>query len=266
MTEYERKIVAQFERQFRACETLLGWARRNRPAGPPTADHQGDLMLRTYARSSKTYSATLRLAALGYGEQACMLSRSLFEDMIVAHWVKRTPAAPLKVERHRLHAVEKRRQAAYKHDRQDELDSLPPPPSRTELKALRRDFEGVQHWTGRSLDRLVREVEREWEDPEDRRLLWQVFDLGHPMNNLLLHHSALGVAAGVEDSPEGRKYNLGPSIVGVHDALGTAFFSYVNTASLVANEDQGRELGELYREHIEAFIRVTIVDTGVSDV
>jgi integrase len=36
-----------------------------------------------------------------YGEQAGMLNRSLFEDMIVAHWLKRNPGSSAKLERHR---------------------------------------------------------------------------------------------------------------------------------------------------------------------
>ncbi|MGH3481427.1 MAG: DUF5677 domain-containing protein [Nocardioidaceae bacterium] len=42
---------------------------------------------RLLARSTKTYRAAVQLARHGYGEQAAMLNRSLFEGMAVAHWV-----------------------------------------------------------------------------------------------------------------------------------------------------------------------------------
>jgi hypothetical protein len=33
----------------------------------------------------------VRLAGFGYGEQAEMVNRSLYQDMLIAHWVKRPP-------------------------------------------------------------------------------------------------------------------------------------------------------------------------------
>jgi hypothetical protein len=43
-------------------------------------------------RSMKTYCAVLVLCESGFGEQAGMLCRSLFEDLLVTHWMKRTGA------------------------------------------------------------------------------------------------------------------------------------------------------------------------------
>jgi hypothetical protein len=85
------EIVAAFPEQFAAAEALRDFAKANRPEAPPTQDEAGVLILRTYTRSSKTYNASLRLALVGYGAQAGMLNRSLFEDMIVAHWIRRNP-------------------------------------------------------------------------------------------------------------------------------------------------------------------------------
>src|SRR5690349_11586631 len=46
-------------------------------------------------RSMKTYRAVLVLCDSGFGEQAGMLCRSLFEDLLVTHWMKRTGDAEL---------------------------------------------------------------------------------------------------------------------------------------------------------------------------
>ena len=41
----------------------------------------------TAGRSEKTYESVLHLAASNYGQQAAMLLRSMFEDVVVAHWL-----------------------------------------------------------------------------------------------------------------------------------------------------------------------------------
>lgn len=76
--------------RFDACEELARfvWSR------VPRRDYTGvvePLVAATFARTLKTYHATLRLAEAGYGEQACMLTRSMFEDLVVAFWVREHP-------------------------------------------------------------------------------------------------------------------------------------------------------------------------------
>ena len=85
------ELQARFQAQFSACASLYAFAGAHRPPGPPAPDTGGQLILWSYARASKTYQGSFRLAACGYGEQAGMLNRSLYEDMAIAHWVKRHP-------------------------------------------------------------------------------------------------------------------------------------------------------------------------------
>jgi hypothetical protein len=47
-----------------------------------------ELVLSTLARGRSTYETILELLASGRSLQAAMLSRSLFEDMVVAHWLE----------------------------------------------------------------------------------------------------------------------------------------------------------------------------------
>ena len=54
----------------------------------------------TFARSLKTFNAVLRLCDAGFGEQAAMLSRASFEDMVVAHWADEHPDEATRVDRH----------------------------------------------------------------------------------------------------------------------------------------------------------------------
>jgi hypothetical protein len=57
-----------------------------------------DMLLQTVlARSTRTYRAAMLLATEGMGEQTRMLGRSLFEDMVDAHWITgllSTPTSP----------------------------------------------------------------------------------------------------------------------------------------------------------------------------
>jgi hypothetical protein len=60
------------------------------------------LIVATYARGAKTYQGALRLAYIGYGAQSFMLGRSLYEDMLVGHWIKLNPEqAPRQLNDHR---------------------------------------------------------------------------------------------------------------------------------------------------------------------
>jgi len=54
-------------------------------------------------RAKKTYQAVLILCQRGLGDQALMLCRSLFEDMVDAHWVHANPDTAL--ERYTDHAT-----------------------------------------------------------------------------------------------------------------------------------------------------------------
>jgi hypothetical protein len=50
-------------------------------------DDFGALVFATIARSSRTFDGICRLLRAGLAVQAAMLCRTLFEDMIVGHWL-----------------------------------------------------------------------------------------------------------------------------------------------------------------------------------
>jgi hypothetical protein len=214
---------AQFPKHFAACEDLEAFAEANRPLEPPTRDDAGQTILATYGRSTKTFRAAVILAGQGYGVQAGMLNRSLFEDMIVAHWVRRTPSAAAKMQRHGQLLIERARDAAHRHGRQDVLEALPPPLPKTQRAAIAAEFAGGHHWTGKTVGELVNAVIDEWESPIDRRLLKQILDFDHAMNNMLLHHSGPGLLVGVIDRLGARTHLTGPSPRNVKESLAARF-------------------------------------------
>jgi hypothetical protein len=250
------RITAAFPAEFAACQALLDFAQANRPRSLESDDSQGDLILGTYARSSKTYTGLLRLAHVGYGEQAAMLGRSLLEDMLVAHWIRATPAAAALLERFRRYTVVRLREAAHKHKRDDYLAQLPNEETRGEREALKAEF-GGRHWTGLSTDDLVSAVEVEWGAGGDRVLLWQVYEFAIRNANHLVHHSHLGVVSTLDRRSGGtRSYNVGGSPKYIAEALLVAWFSYINTMDLVLTDEANRELDALYARGLRAFATV----------
>ena len=94
--QIRQQIAATFEHELLACTELEAFAvsaldpwqgraiHKSSADEPPGAD---EILALLYARATKTFKAGLLLAREGYGEQAAMLNRSLFEGMAVAHWV-----------------------------------------------------------------------------------------------------------------------------------------------------------------------------------
>jgi Family of unknown function (DUF5677) len=82
-------IKEKFRGKIDGCERLLAYAEGLLSDWPGRAvENVADgLLLALFARSFDTATAAVGLAADGYGAQASMLNRSLFEDMIDVHWV-----------------------------------------------------------------------------------------------------------------------------------------------------------------------------------
>jgi hypothetical protein len=260
------RITDELRREFEACQALLDFGLENRPSETPKGDAQADLVLATYARSSKTYQGLLRLAHVGYGDQALMLGRSLFEDMLIAHWIVKNTNAPGKLERYRRYTVVRLREAAHKYHRDDYLAQLPDTESRTQRDELKNEFAGSHNWTGFTLDALVSELEAEWGGEGDRKLLWETYAFSVGNANQVLHHSHLGVASTrVERTPVLTKFNIGGSPKFVRDALFVAFFSYVNTMSLVLDGEPSDALTLLCESHLMTFVTIAEAESGLGN-
>jgi hypothetical protein len=191
-----------------------------------------NLVIGTFARGTKTYRAALLLCDRGYGEQAAMLNRSLFEHMVVAWWMTLQPdddALLAKMQRHHDHARVMYERASEQHP---ELELEPgkdaDPLTDDYVAALDAEF-GVHggQWHGKRLDQLVREVEAAWEEPYGG-VLWKFFRFVNHWNNYILHHSAVGVSEGVRwtDPEEAPVLRLGPTRDWSAASLWAAFWCY----------------------------------------
>lgn len=246
------EIVSAFEPQFAACDALYEFAHSHRPSQSAASLPADRLIVATYARGSKTYQGALRLAYVGYGAQAFMLGRSLYEDMLVAHWIKLNPEqAPQQLNDHRRMTL-----AVY----QGELSRFgldapnEEPIDRAERDRLRQEF-GSGHWTKLNMDKLRRAVESEFPEQEGhRRLLVQVDALLHRHANLIVHHSFLSLGGAVANASEdGITYDVGVSTRFIPQALFIAFFSYIHLTSLVVHGNAQDELAQLWDNHRDAF-------------
>jgi hypothetical protein len=247
-----KEIVEQFRAEFAACDALYEFARDHRPHGPPSSDAAGHLILATYARGSKTYQGALRLAYLGYGAQSFMLGRSLYEDMLVAHWIKLNPDIALQ------QLLDHRRMilASYEGELQRFDLEVPDaePVGREELKRLRREF-GAGNWTKLTMDKLREKVEDDFpEAGGHRRLLKQVGMLLHRHANLIVHNSFLSLGGAVASGTAERfTFDVGASPAFIQRALFLAFFSYAHLTSLVLSGSDADELGRIWGAHRAAF-------------
>lgn len=241
---------------FAACEALLDIVLDNHPAGPPSKDTAGDVILRTYARSVKTFPAVLTLAGQGSGEHGLMLVRTLFEDMIIGHWVRRFPAvAEERFHEHRRVVVDRFRQTFATYFGDDEAAGFPEIPE-DEREALLASFKPQSMpWTGKYVREMLDDVKNEWSDPRDERLLWQAYGLVYGYANVMLHNNGVSLATMTNVVEGRRQWYLGPSYVHLRDALGGAFFTLGNTATLVFDEATLDALNQVFAEHLPTFVR-----------
>lgn len=214
--EIEAQVRAAYGPKLDGCErlhllvedALYSWA--GRAIDPESVD---PIILAEGARATKTFGGVLRLAAGGFGPQASMLDRSLFEGMAIAHWAQANPERAVELFK--------------KHGRHSELlwgdafEKADPAGPRTidagteeerqELGALFGKY-GTSLWTGhRSLRDLLPEIENQWVEEGPRQMLWWFFRVAHRDNNQILHSTALGLSAGVKRGAEEIGLDVGPS-------------------------------------------------------
>lgn len=221
----------------------------------------------TTARSYRTYLVVIHLCRCGYGLQAAMLNRTLFEDMVSAHWaVKHPKDAATQIAEHDAYMATLRAEGYAKH-------GIPKPPgenlpkyTRKQRQVLDRRYRhGGRGWTGKSLPSMIEDVESMWEEP-DRRLLHQMHDLVQRANNTLLHHSATSVSLGVtvsgDDDEHTVIFNVGPTRDFIRPALGFALWTFPNTFSLLLDGDSLAALNELGRKHAHLYSTTRVAEAG----
>jgi Family of unknown function (DUF5677)/SEC-C motif len=183
------------ERLLAYAESLLGdWPGRAVESVPD------GLILALFARSFDTATAAVRLAGDGYGAQASMLNRSLFEDMIDAHWVAtEEEAAERCYADHLKHGQMLLADAVARHpDLYAEVDL--PEFDADERLALDRKYGRFGHksWTEINLHDRVSAVEHHWGEDQGRGTLHFFHDIAHRENNQTLHVSSASLGKNLQ--------------------------------------------------------------------
>lgn len=219
------------------------------------------------ARSTKTFRGVTELCRSGYGEQAAMLNRSLFEGMAVAHWVHCNPAKAAErfVDGRRFDAhlaVQTAEQMGWENEIDEELRAG----ARLEGENLcdmekRFGRHGERLWTGhRNLFDLVMSDEHQW-DESRRKLLWEFLKIVHRDNNQLLHSTVEGLRRTLNRADaHGGQVWIGPSTVHVPLALWTAHWIYAQTLTLASERFEfpgDEELRQMIMRHQYNFVDLT---------
>jgi hypothetical protein len=142
---------------------MLAWVQRNEPSLRRAAD--APVLGVTFARTRATFAAAVLLTRDGYGPQAAMLARSIFEDLVLSFWMTWC-ARPQWVEarlqaqrRHRQMLEEPRPEDAALNDERELYDAL-------------FGVYGQASWWSRSVTEVdgARPGERRWRVSERRQL------------------------------------------------------------------------------------------------
>lgn len=233
----------------------------------------GGLLRATFARATKTFAAAVMLTGAGYGPQAAMLARSLFEDAIVSYWAVWIADPDWVVRRIEDHANHMR---LLTEDTAEEYadvfgeialpDDLPRGSERDRLLALFGRRASVSWWAPvlnrelpdrrpgppdrvvgvRSLHRLVRELERaapaidapdsvlaQGALPRLVRDLRLMYDVVQSCNNMYLHQTGASVLIAFDAEDE--SWRDGPSADWVRQAQGALYLGYEKLVLLMCD-------------------------------
>lgn len=249
------------------CQSVMRWTIENAKELTGSRPLTGsDLILITiFARSTRTYEAVVRhLGERCFGEQGLMLNRSLFEDMIDAHWVSiHGDLAVKRLEQHDLHSRLLRAETQRKFKRF--FEGVKPPKvkvSNEERKELIRLYgrSGSRSWTGVGpLDSRVAAVEHLWSTAQAREeLLWWTAWV-HKLSNEVLHPSAFSLGrlgTPTVDRDGSLHWYFGATREWLTPALHGALWTFGQLVTLVIdsyNREFSDEFLELWGNAMKAF-------------
>ncbi len=234
-------IAEQYGGLLAACDSLRDYAiAMKSPSwggrGLEEESPHEQLLAMILSRSLNTYWSAIELARIGFGAQAAMLNRSLFEDMVDAHWITIEPElAAQRIEEHHLHgqmllADAARAQGIMSDDELPTFDAE----RRKELDKVFGAY-GQRSWTGLGIHDRVMAIEQLWEPVEGGRELLHFYRrLVHRESNQILHLSAFSMGEQIRERTETElALALGPSNQYVGKALIAAFWCFVQLLSLI---------------------------------
>jgi hypothetical protein len=206
---------------------LGGWQGR-----PIEADTVDVLIAAEAARATKTYLGALSLVMGGYGTQAMMLTRSLFEGTVVAHWATLEPEAAWKrFVQHGRHAQLLWGQT-FETEGWQEPTALSPE-QQQERKQLDNLFgkHGQLPWTGLNTWKMVEKISHLWDDDGVQLQRHQRIALRDA--NEVLHATASGLIGSAAHHGNSLGFDAFPSGRYIARALISAFWCYLQTLSLL---------------------------------
>jgi hypothetical protein len=240
-----------------ACQGLLDFAVAELQAwsGRPAKQGADRIILAEAARATKTLHAVIVLCVDGFGEQAAMLNRSMFEGMAVAHWVSenRREAVGRFTRHHKFNAVLWWETLEVLGWLDDESPRQRPRVGPKLRKAYVDEFGkyGVRSWFGGNLPDLLGKIEHLWDD-QGRADLWAFHNVAHRHSNQILHSTttALGATYTGQTATE-LSLSIGPSNQLVQQPLLAAYWIYGQVFSLVIT-DFRLKCGPSYRAVFDA--------------
>lgn len=212
-------------------DRVLPWS--GRAIEPGTVDQ---IVAAEWARATKSLRAVRHLVLGGFGPQAAMVNRSMFEGFVLAYWAHLHPLQAWNLIK--------------QHARQDELltndgfvasgwasaeDDDIDLGTDAERAALAERFGKYGHkpWTGHgNLREVLLAIEHLWNEDE-REHLWSHWRVVHRRNNQVLHSSSTSLALGVRLDQRGAGFDVGPSSTMLQMALLPALYCYAQITKLL---------------------------------
>jgi hypothetical protein len=227
-------------------DNISNWSGRS--IDPDTVDW---LIAAESARATKTYIGMIHLVLGGFGPQAAMLNRSLFEGTVIAHWITVEEATAL--DRFNKHA----RHNALLWVGAFEKVGWMEPAVLTEAERAERDElngmfgpHGERNWTGHNLHTLTEKVAHLWDDGGED--LWLHYRIAHRDNNQVLHASHDALAGSMQNTGDAMIFDGFPSSRYITRALIGGFWAYLQTLSLVFDHFGMAQAREQVRHTAEA--------------
>jgi len=261
-SEPERRVL-------RTVEKMLVFGKDHRPAEYPHGV-SSLIVAALFERTIRTAEGVVYLCGGGFAAHGDMLNRTMFEDMITAHWV--TLNRDLALERLQQH---ERFQILLWHDvaagHPELFGEIPPSEHEADRQTLQGTFGryGHRHWTGLGVHSLVEACEGLWIDERGRRELWQYYRVAHRFNSSQIHsgsyplaRTALAITGevdGVDIGFHGPRTIIRP--------LGAASWIFAQMLGLLAEEfgrPAANEVSTLLGESSEIF-NMAIEETKVGE-
>lgn len=192
LTETTEALVAAAERVRELVPETMQAPREKMPAGL--------IQAALLHRATRTTAAGLAMCRQGYGEQALMLARSVFEDMIDTHWVASDPdGAVAQFDDAALIARGLRDASTAGYREQFGLPAIEEAPLTDELKErqarlIKKHRPGS--WTGRGMG-ARKKAAREFFEPDQVGIFDLIANLGEGLASDMVHSSPLAIYSAI---------------------------------------------------------------------